>query len=339
MSLLYEKTAGILEERIKNGAYEVSSRLPGEDKLAAELDISRGTLHKAIQLLETKGVLQCRPSVGNFVLKLPRTKRLYAYVTPGLSDPFHAELIRLFNMKIVDEGGSLLIDDSSHTSADEIISRLKEESVDGVVFCPRNVDKSALLKDSGIPALWLAAVPKCQTLDYIMVNDEQGMNAILNHLRDTGIKSAGYAKGVVGSLVSTRKAAFIKHAELQGLTINDKWIFEVKQDGEAGGRELFRHFISLESRPEAIVCYNDWNAIGFIEAALSYGMDIPGDLRVIGFDNLPLSEYYKVPLTTVDCHLSDFASQAHTMLSKRIEDISTDRHIHISDCSLVVRKS
>ncbi|RKY28124.1 MAG: hypothetical protein DRP83_01280 [Planctomycetota bacterium] len=339
MSLLYEKTAMILEERIRNETYKVSSRLPGEDKLAAELNVSRSTLRRVIQLLETRGIIKRRPSVGNFVVKIPRTKRLYAYVAPGLSDPFHAEFIRLFNMMVVGECGNLLVDDSSHTSADKIISRLKEENVDGVVFCPRNVDKSILLKESGIPALWLAAVPKCQTVDYLVVNDERGIKAILEHLRDTGIKSAGYAKGVKGSLVSARKAAFIKNAKLYGVSINNKWILEVEQDGEEGGRELFKKFIKLKSRPEAIICYNDWNAVGFIEAALSYGMDIPADLRITGFDNIPLSQFYKVPLTTVDCHLSDFASQAHAMLSNRIANISMDRQVHIADCSLIVRKS
>ncbi len=339
MSLLYEKIAKILEENIKNEIYKVSSRLPGEGKLAAELNVSRVTLRKAIGLLETKGIIKCRPSVGNFILKTPRTKKLYAYVAPSLSDPFHSEIIRLFNMLVVGEGDSLLVDDSSHTCADKIVLRLKEEGVDGVIFCPRNIDESTLLKDSGIPVLWLAAVPKCQTVDYIVTNDEQGVNAIFEHLHDTEIKSAGYAKGVKGSLIYSRKAAFIKSAELYGLTIDDKWILEVEQDGEEGGRELFKKFINLESRPEAIVCYNDWNAIGFIEAALNYGMDIPGDLRVTGFDNIPLSQFYKVPLTTVDSHLSDFASQAYTMLSKRIENPSMDHHVHIADCSLIVRKS
>ena len=339
MNLLYEKIADLIEERIKNKVYAVSSRLPGEDKLAGELKISRSTLHKALRLLKAKGLINCRPSIGNFVLKIPRTKRLYAYVAPNLSDPFHAEFIRLFNMKVVEEGGSLLIDDNSYASADQIVSRLKEENVDGVVYCPGDVDESHFLKESGIPALWLTSMSGCRTIDYIAMNNEQGIKAVLQHLCESGIKSVGYAKGVSSSKFAVRKDIFLDNVESFGLATDKNWILEVKKDGEEGGKKLFQKFINLEIKPDALVFYNDWNAIGFIETALNYGMDIPGDLRVTGFDNLPLSKFYKVPLTTVDYHLPELVAQAHKMLSKRITNVSMKRQHYIADCSLIVRKS
>ncbi len=338
MSLLYEKIADVLEEKIKDGVYVVSARLPGEDKLAAELNVARSTIHKAILLLEAKGLIECRPSVGNFVLKLPRAKRLYAYVAPNLSDPFHAEFIRLFNMKVVEEGSSLLIDDNSYTSANQIISRLKEENVDGVVYCPGDTDDSITIKNSGIPALWLTHAPECKTLDYIAMNNEEGIKAVLQHLHDAKVKTVGYAKGAKTKF-SLRKNAFLDKIKTFDLQTDKKWILETKKEGEEGGRHLFKKFINLKVKPEALVFYNDWNAIGFIETALSYGMDIPGDLRVTGFDNLPLSKFYKVPLTTVDYNLPDLAAQAHKMLSKRISNISMKRQEYIAECSLIARKS
>jgi len=339
MSLLYEKIADIIEERIKNRVYIISARLPGEEKLAVDLNVARTTIHRAIQLLEAKGLIRCRPSIGNFVAKVPRNKRLYAYVAPNLSDPFHSEFIRMFNMKVVEEGSSLLIDDNSYTSAEQIISRLKEENVDGVVFCPDKSDDSVLLKDSGIPTLWLTSVSECQTIDYIAMNNEQGVKAVLEHLRNTGVKTVGYARGVKTSNKTIRKDAFLNNVESFGLTTNKKWILNVKKDGEDGGKELFRKFADLKERPEALVFYNDWNAIGFIETALNSGVDIPRELRVTGFDNLPLSKFYKVPLTTVDYNLPNLASQAHKMLSKRITNISMKRQEYIADCTLIIRKS
>lgn len=339
MSLLYEKIALTIETGIKNETYKVSSRLPGEDKLATDLNISRSTLRKALQLLESKGLIKCRPSIGNFVLKIPRTKRLYAYVAPNLSDPFHAEFIRLFNIKVVEEGGSLLIDDNSYAPAKQIISRLKEENVDGVIYCPGDIDESITVKSSGIPALWLTSISKCKTIDYITMNNEQGIKAILQHLRNKGINSAGYAKGTKTSQSYIRKDAFLNNVKSFGIKTNKSWILETNKDGEEGGRELFKKFSNLKKRPEALVFYNDWNAIGFIETALNNGINIPKDLRITGFDNLPLSHFYKVPLTTVDYNMPDLTAQAHKMLLKRISNTSMKRQEYVADCSLIIRKS
>ena len=90
MSLLYEEIAKKIEQQIEDDTYPLSSRLPGENRLAKEFSVARPTLHKAICILEKKGLIESRPSVGNFVIKKPNKKRLYAYVAPNLSDPFHA---------------------------------------------------------------------------------------------------------------------------------------------------------------------------------------------------------------------------------------------------------
>ena len=339
MSLLYEKTAKIIEAKIEDGTYPVSMRLPGEDRLAKELDIARPTLHKAILLLEAKGLIECRSSVGNFVLKSPKSKRLYAYIAPDLSDPFHAEFISIFNKNVVAAGGSLLIDDNSNTSTEKIIRRLKDENVDGVVFCHAQRDDSIFLKNSDIPAVWLSSVPECKTIDYIVMNNEQGIKAVLEHLRNSRINTVGYAEGWNQSKFSIRKETFSENISQYGLSTEDSWILKIKNGGESGGRELFELFTQLEKRPEALVCYNDWNAIGFIEAALDYGIKIPQELRVIGFDNLMLSKFFRVPLTTVDCNLPALAAKAYKMISARINNLSMERQVYIEDCSLIVRKS
>ncbi len=337
--LLYEKIALELKARISNKVYPVTARIPGEGRLAKEFNVARPTLHKAILLLEKQGLLECRPSVGNFVLKLPKTKRLYAYIAPSLSDPFHAEFIREFNTCVVAEGGSLLIDDNSHTSARKIIARLQEEDVDGIIYCsPQNSD-SLLVSESGIPAVWFSSVPVSEDIDYLITNNEQGLAAVMAHLVESGINNIGYAEGYSGKGRSIRHEFFIKQLAASKLSSNDKWLLASDLDGEKGGRQLFEMFINLKKRPEALICYNDWNAIGFIEAALDYGLAIPDELRVIGFDNLLLSRFFKVPLTTVDCNLQALAQQAFKMVSNRIANPGIKRQVHIEDCSLIIRKS
>jgi DNA-binding LacI/PurR family transcriptional regulator len=56
----------------------------------------------------------------------------------------------------------------------------------------------------------------------------------------------------------------------------------------------------LADRPTAVLCYNDLAAIGLLAAAAGAGLRVPGELSVIGFDNIPLSAYAVPPLTTLE---------------------------------------
>jgi LacI family transcriptional regulator len=338
MGLLYEQIAKKIEQQIIDGEYPLSSRLPGENKLAKAFGVARPTLHKAICILEKKGIIECRPSVGNFVIKTPKKKRRYAYIAPNLSDPFQAEFIREFNSCIVQDGGSLSIDDNSQTTTEKIIERLQEDHVDGVVFCSTGRDDSLLIKKSNIPAIWFATIPSCKDIDYIVTNSEQGMREALNYLSNNGIYRVGYAEGN-NVFLGIRKDCFLKLSKQFNMRWRDEWLLATHTEGETGGKRLFELFCSLEEKPDALIFYNDWNAIGFINAALDAGVCIPEKLRVIGFDNLLLSRFIKVPLTTIDYSIQTLAKEAFRMLLTRIEQPDHSRQVYIGDGELIVRKS
>lgn len=68
---------------------------------------------------------------------------------------------------------------------------------------------------------------------------------------------------------------------------------------EDGSRALTA-LLALADRPTAVLCYNDLAAIGLLAAAARVGLRVPGELSVVGFDNIPLSAYATPPLTTVE---------------------------------------
>jgi DNA-binding LacI/PurR family transcriptional regulator len=66
------------------------------------------------------------------------------------------------------------------------------------------------------------------------------------------------------------------------------------------GPKAFAVLARLEHRPSAVVCYNDLTAIGLLSAANQAGIRVPEYMSVVGYDNIPLSEFTIPPLTTVD---------------------------------------
>ena len=65
-----------------------------------------------------------------------------------------------------------------------------------------------------------------------------------------------------------------------------------------------------KERPTAIFCYNDLSALGLLAEAHRHGLDIPGDLSVVGFDNVPYAELSLPPLTTVEQRAEDLGRLA-----------------------------
>ncbi|WP_431246721.1 substrate-binding domain-containing protein [Leifsonia xyli] len=86
-----------------------------------------------------------------------------------------------------------------------------------------------------------------------------------------------------------------------------------RQDGEREGRRL----LDAADRPSAIVCANDMQALGVYDAAFALGLDVPGDVSVVGFDDAPSASWARPPLTTVRQPLQEMAEEA-TRLALRL---------------------
>lgn len=86
-----------------------------------------------------------------------------------------------------------------------------------------------------------------------------------------------------------------------------------REDGEREGRRL----LGAADRPTAIVCANDMQALGVYDAAFALGLDVPGDVSVVGFDDAPSASWARPPLTTIRQPLQEMAEEA-TRLALRL---------------------
>jgi DNA-binding LacI/PurR family transcriptional regulator len=74
---------------------------------------------------------------------------------------------------------------------------------------------------------------------------------------------------------------------------------EADEDGPEGGRKATRQLLASGFRPTAIICVNDFTAIGVLRELRESGFRVPEDISVTGFDNIKLSEFCYPALTTV----------------------------------------
>ena len=108
-----------------------------------------------------------------------------------------------------------------------------------------------------------------------------------------------------------------------------------------GGMRALLELLSVRQRPTGVLCSNDMTAIGLMREAFDYGIRVPEDLSVVGFDDIRLAQFMIPPLTTVQMSQTELASLAFKALLNHVEsDPSSLNHTEYDlHTTLVVRKS
>ena len=97
--------------------------------------------------------------------------------------------------------------------------------------------------------------------------------------------------------------------------------------------------LSLPERPTAIATANDLTAIGALRTAHAHGLNIPGDLSIVGCDDIEMSDIVYPPLTTIHTSRKDYAEMLFHALRRIQKDASLPGKEYTLGTSLVVRKS
>src|SRR5207253_5559649 len=110
-------------------------------------------------------------------------------------------------------------------------------------------------------------------------------------------------------------------------------------DKEQHNVHVLQAYLDRVDRPEAIFVCNDYVAFQVVQVAEALGLRIPDDLALVGFDNVAYTDYFGVPLTTVEQHRHEIGATAASPLLDRIARRRTRRGRVVSSTRLIVRRS
>lgn len=176
---------------------------------------------------------------------------------------------------------------------------------------------------------------------FVDVDGMEGIRMAVEHLADFGHeKIAMVAWDDESTAAIYRREGFVNAMHEFGLPIVDERITYGRND-ESYGREAFHYFnnLSEQDRPTAIICSSDLEAIGVMNAAEAHGIEVGKDLSVIGFDDVPMSQYLRPALTTLRQPINDVAELLVSMLKASIENKPIKKRQHIVHPELVIRAS
>jgi len=159
--------------------------------------------------------------------------------------------------------------------------------------------------------------------------------AALRHVRIAFVSGPSHLRSALA-----RKAAFEESMQEIGLDVAPE-LMVVGDHTMEGGMQALVELARLRNRPTAIVCSNDMSAIGIMRQAYDYGIIVPQDLSVVGFDDIRLAQFMIPPLTTVQMSQTDLARLAFRALMNEVgrEVPAPKGSEYMLTTNLVLRKS
>jgi LacI family transcriptional regulator len=234
-----------------------------------------------------------------------------------IGNPHFTALVKGANRVALEHGYNLLFVDTEESQAreDELLealsrrvdglivsTRMPEDQLDRVLAYGKPVVFSGRPAPRGHPSIAVDAHAAAFMLGELLV--KQG------HRR---IAYVGFAPARP-DMERTRGLTACLEAHGLGLTRH-----EVRAPTLAEGERVCPSVVLRRDRPDAVVCYNDMVAIGFLNAAKTLGVSVPGDLSLVGIDNIPYGRVTSPALTTVDIQSEHLGEEGMRMLLRAIE--------------------
>ncbi|HEY6749071.1 MAG TPA: substrate-binding domain-containing protein, partial [Mycobacteriales bacterium] len=165
------------------------------------------------------------------------------------------------------------------------------------------------LKDEGVHMVFVnGGMPSLEVPD-VGVDEQAAGYLATRHLVELGHRSVGFVSGPTRSMPSRLKAAgWAVALEEAGLRHDAELVVHAPY-GPAGGAAAMGRLLE-GPQPTAVICSSDLMALGAISEARHRGLSVPGDLSVVGFDDIPHAAYCTPALTTLAQPIAEIAKAA-----------------------------
>jgi LacI family transcriptional regulator len=281
--------------------------------------------------------------VPNAQARAMRTQRSGAIgiVVGEITNPWYPAMLYALAREINGAGLRMNVWVSDGENSEQAaIEAIRSKLLDGLIFTTATRDSKALRTalEMGLPVVLVNRSLEGVTSDQVTGDNVGGGAAVATYFLTHGRTNVAVVGG--GPWVSTgreRRNGFLKVFANAGIHITQARMPETHFTHEAGldaGRKLL-----AEYPPKAIFCATDIIAFGVIDAAKEQGLRVPEDLWVVGYDDIPMSSWKVLDLTTIRQPIDEMASISLQKLLARLNNTDTDFEHRRIATELVVRGS
>jgi DNA-binding LacI/PurR family transcriptional regulator len=249
--------------------------------------------------------------------------RIFGLIISDITNPFFPEIVQVFETIAVQRHYEILLSSTGNDPKrmEGAVRRMLERRVEGVAVLTFGMEEALLegLKVRKVPLVFVDVGPQRPAVSNIRIDYLHGIRQAVQHLAAFRHEKIGFITGPLRlKSAVARQQAFIRSMQEIGLEPDPGLIIEGDHTLE-GGMAAIEQLLAQPVRPTAVMCSNDMTAIGVMRRSHEAKMSIPGDLSVIGFDDIHLAQFVIPPLTSIQMSQAELARLAFNALMADVE--------------------
>ena len=251
---------------------------------------------------------------------LARRRRHLLGVLLDVRNPFHAELVEELHAEADKAGYEVVLSTlTRHRDEERAIETLLDFRCEALILLGPDSSEGVLDRlAADVPCVVVGRTVRHADVDVVRPADDVGVDAALHHLIALGHSRITFVDGGRGVVAATRRRGYRRAMRRAGL------VAEVVSGDhtEEGGVRAGRHLATEHELPTAVMASNDRLAVGVMDAFVRAGIDVPGQVSVVGYDDSTLARLAHIDLTSVN---QDAPAQAHEAVQAAVSRLDAGR--------------
>ena len=275
--------------------------------------------------------------------------KIIGVIVGDTSDPYFASIVRGVEDVARSYGYVVIVCNSDRQPEIELryLDVLDSYRVDGVIFTGSGLSDEAYIdnitpyiehfENRGAAVITMGRHYFPSIL--VSYDNYQALKEAANHLVDLGHTRIAYVSGPeVLTSFESRLEGYIDSLNENGINFEPDYYFQGDFSYDSGQLAADR-IMTMDRPPTAVLCANDWMAIGCLTALKRQGVAIPGDMSVMGIGDIDSSSYIEPSLTTVSLPLQDMGAMAMDCLIQQRAGNLTEQDLPVLPHEIIIRNS
>ena len=281
-----------------------------------DLSISKATRERVLKVVKRNNYIPNAMAKG---LK-SRRSNMIGFILPDITNPFFPELARGIEDKAKEYNFGVVFcnTDDDPDREGESFRCLGSQMIDGIIFASSQEESSydnALLRSVPVVMVDRGVTIADGNVGKVSIDSRSASAAATQLLVGSGCRRVAYISAKCNT-ANQRYLGYLGALEKSGIKVDESLIYLGEYDVETGLRGT--QWLLEQGSFDGIVCGNDLIAAGAMTVLGRNGLSVPGDVKVIGFDNIYLSQHLNHPLTTVEQPTYEIGRTAAEMLLENI---------------------
>lgn len=346
-SAIYVQIAEKIRLRLASGELKEGSKLSSIREISEAYDVNYLTARQALKYLESLGLVEMQTGRGTYVTS-PRAQQMrIGVVVPDLAYRVNSGISKGIREETTSRDVTPIFMDYHNDVRVEVtyLDRLVAEKFTGALVypsleadTPRQLLKMIL---GGFPLVFVDRAPPEMPCWLISSDDYQIGRLAARHLIEAGARTLACVGSPFPNL-QERVRGFREEANELGVAVPSSRMPSSEGVPVEGSQFITTNLMALNPRPDGIFYFNDQYALVGLRQLHDMGIDVPGQVKIVGCDNIEATWHCRPTLTTISQNPMEIGHKAFQMLSELLEAPPEDRLVsrHVRQAvELVVRES